>query len=162
MRSYLFFIFLFGFSQHLLAESINYDSLLIVAQSTDDRDVFRSIEETIRSEENEYSLPAAIELIVYCSSRTKVLNYEFLHGEFKFQESTIHVYHGNIGAGMKMAQEALTIFSKYHTLEAARSYKTMGSMTAGLGDYKTALEYLKKADLICERFKDAPRYAYMR
>jgi tetratricopeptide (TPR) repeat protein len=162
MGRFLCVILLIGFSQNLLASTINYDSLLIVAQSTDDREVFKAIEHTIRTEDNEYSSPAAVELIVYCSSRSKVLNYEFLHAKFKFQESTIHVNRGDIGAGMKMAQEALTIFSKYHTMEAARCYNTMGSMTAGLGDYKTALEYLEKADLICEHFKDAPRYPYMR
>ncbi|NOQ71572.1 MAG: tetratricopeptide repeat protein [Crocinitomix sp.] len=158
---YLFFLLIFGLPLNSLAGAINYDSLLVIAQNSDDRADFIIIESVIRTEENEYSTAAAKELIIYCSSRTKELNFEFLHGQFRFHESIINTVHGDIGVAMQMVNESLVIFSKYHTIEAARCYNTMGSMTAGQGDYETALEYLNKADLICEHFKEAPRYSYM-
>ncbi len=154
-------MFVISLSLNSLA-NIDYAKLLEIAQNTDKREDFQYIEECVRVEENEYSTSDAKELIIYCASRTKELNFEFLYAQFKFQESIINTVHGDIGTAMQMAQEALAIFSKYHTLEAARCYNTMGSMTAGLGDYTTALEYLNKADLICEHFKDAQRYSYMR
>lgn len=162
MVRFLFFLSLISFNHNIHAKKNNYDSLLTIAQNSSNRADFISIENIVRTEENEYSTAIAKELIIYCASRTKELNYEFLHAQFTFQESIIHTTQGDIGAGMKMAQESLLIFSKYHTLEAARCYNTMGSMTAGLGDYKTALEYVEKADLICDHFKDEDRYPFMR
>ncbi|MFT5819013.1 MAG: two-component system LytT family sensor kinase [Crocinitomix sp.] len=161
MNRLILFLYILAFSLNSLASTINYDSLLVIARNADDRQAFKVIESLIRTEENEYSTSSGKELIIYCSSRTKELNFEFLHGQFRFHESIINTVHGDIGVAMKMANESLIIFSKYHTIEAARCYNTMGSMTAGLGNYETALEYLRKADLICEHFKEAPRYSYM-
>lgn len=159
-RLLLFFILLtilpIGWSQ------TNYDSLLIVAQTSNSRADFSNIEKALQGARlDEMSSANEKKLVIVAASRTRELNFELLHGEFRFLESIINTHEGNFGTAMKMAKESLEIFSKYPVRESARCYNTMGSMLASQGDIETGLKYLDKAEEINSHFENDSAGYYM-
>lgn len=141
--------------------SVNYDSLRVVLETSTNKKDFEFADSLIQNLKSEYSGHSLQRLIYTASARTRELKFEYLNGRSVFRESIINTIRGDLGTGMKLAKEALLIFSRQNSIESARCYNTMGSMVATQGDTETGISYLKQAFKITELFSEHSMYRYL-
>lgn len=140
------------------AAQINYDSLNLVLEKSENKADFAYVDSIIRDTKTEYNTLALKNLIYTATERTKLLGFELLHAGFLFRESLIETIQGNYGNGMRLAKEALVLFAKHNSIHASACYNSIGGLVCYEGDYETAIEYLHKAFAIGELFPDSPHY----
>lgn len=154
-------IFLFVFTQVIngwCIESINLDSLKdVILKSTNRQDFFYA-DSIIEANKSTYNSSEQMRLIYVASNRAQELNFELYAGKFILRESIIETIQGNFGKAFKLAQDALRKLSKYNVIEIVSCYNTIAGMVAYFGDTEGAIEYMKKADEICELFQHDPMY----
>ena len=160
MKRFILFSFLL-FVNIIVYSKQNYDSLLVIAETSNAYADFKRIDSILELTATEFNQPIQKKLIFMSANRTKELNFDFLHAKFIYRLSLIYTVQGDIGSAMNLTQEALLLFSKYPTMEIARCYNSMGGMVANQGDIETGLRYLEKATQITTYFKTTPKHDFL-
>ena len=140
-------------------DKVNPDSLIEVLKVSSDKADFWRADSLIITQAGEFNSEPNKTIILISVDRTKQLGFEYLYARSIFRESIMNTVRGNNAYAIRLAKEALLIFSKLNAPDVSGCYNTIGSMVATQGDTESGIEYLSKAIEINEKFKDKEEYA---